>query len=206
MAGRPRGGTADKRQAILGGALTVFARDGYARSSIDAIAAEANVSTRTIYNHFQDKATLFQVVIQESADRVAARHIELIDRYLRKVTDPEEDLVDFGLAIGDPGEEEQTHFALVRQVHAESEHIPRAAVEAWLRSGPLKVRQALASRLAGIPGLDLPDPERAALHLMRLITPDPIPLRPPTPEETRAHVTAGIRAFLYGYRRADAPA
>ena len=29
------------------------------------------MSTRTIYNHFEDKARLFQAVIQESATRVA---------------------------------------------------------------------------------------------------------------------------------------
>jgi len=33
-------------------------RDGYTRASIDAISAEAGVSTRTIYNHFTDKAML----------------------------------------------------------------------------------------------------------------------------------------------------
>ena len=42
----------DKREAILRGALTVFARDGYTRASIDAIAKEGEVSTRTLYNHF----------------------------------------------------------------------------------------------------------------------------------------------------------
>ena len=46
----------DKRRAIIDGALAVFARDGYTRASIDAISAEAGVSTRTVYNHFTDKA------------------------------------------------------------------------------------------------------------------------------------------------------
>lgn len=62
----------------MAGALTVFARDGYMRASVDAIAAEAGVSTRTIYNHFQDKAQLFQTVIQESATRVAEAQIAII--------------------------------------------------------------------------------------------------------------------------------
>jgi len=61
----------DKRRAILRGALNVFAHDGYTRASIDAVAAEAGVSTRTIYNHFSDKAELFQTVIHESAAQVA---------------------------------------------------------------------------------------------------------------------------------------
>ena len=61
----------DKRQAILRGALSVFSRDGYSRASIDAIAKESEVSTRTLYNHFADKADLFRNVIQASASEAA---------------------------------------------------------------------------------------------------------------------------------------
>ncbi len=89
---------ADKRESILTGALEVFARDGYTRAGIDVIAKEAGVSTRTIYNHFGDKATLFQAVITASSDRVAAGHMSAIDNYLRKVTDLEDDLTDLGVA------------------------------------------------------------------------------------------------------------
>ncbi|MEV6149621.1 helix-turn-helix domain-containing protein [Nonomuraea sp. NPDC052129] len=60
------------RQAIMAGALTLFARDGYTRARRDAIAVEAGVSNRTIYNHFTDKAELFQAVMQESTQRVNA--------------------------------------------------------------------------------------------------------------------------------------
>jgi AcrR family transcriptional regulator len=87
---------------VLSGGLTVFARDGYARASIDVIAAEAQVSSRTIYNHFQDKAGLFRAVIQDSAQRVAAAQLGIVDRYLRKVTDLEADLVEFGIAWRTP--------------------------------------------------------------------------------------------------------
>ncbi|MEO3797428.1 TetR/AcrR family transcriptional regulator [Nonomuraea sp. B10E15] len=199
MAGRPRGGTAEKRQAILNGASTVFARDGYVRAGIESIAKEAGVSTRTIYNHFTDKASLFQAVIQESAARVQARHSELIDRHLRKVTDIEADLVDFALAFVAGNDQDAGHFALIRQIRAETEHIPRPAVEAWLRAGPLRVRSELAARLASLPGLRLDDAEVAALHLMALIAEDPVVLDPPSPEQARAHAVAAVRAFLRGY-------
>ncbi|MFC6936446.1 TetR/AcrR family transcriptional regulator [Actinomadura yumaensis] len=74
----------------------MFAQDGYARASIDAIAARAGVSTRTIYNHFADKAGLFEAVIHSSATRAADAQIAIVDRHLRKVVDLEADLVDFG--------------------------------------------------------------------------------------------------------------
>ncbi|TMR92365.1 TetR/AcrR family transcriptional regulator [Nonomuraea basaltis] len=201
---RSRGGLADKRRAILAGALTVFARDGYARASIDAIAATAGVSTRTIYNHFTDKAELFQAVIQESGHRAAESQIAVIDRHLRKITDLESDLIDFGRDLVVLAPENTDHFALVRQINAEAGHIPQAAIDAWQQTGPSRVRRELARRLeqAAERGLlNLRDPELAALHLMALLSvaaPSPHTAAP-SKEKTTEMVTASIRAFLHGH-------
>ncbi|SDI72292.1 DNA-binding transcriptional regulator, AcrR family [Actinokineospora alba] len=199
--GRPRGGQADKRRAILAGALTVFARDGYTRASVDAISAEAGVSTRTVYNHFQDKAHLFRAVIQESAERTAEAQLALVDRHLGKIVALEQDLIDFGVDLARPIAGTAEHFALVRQVNAEAAHIPPEAVEAWQEAGPLRVRRELGKRLAAIPGLRADAPERAALHLMALVSPwNPSFLAGAlTDAEITDAVTAGVRAFLYGY-------
>jgi AcrR family transcriptional regulator len=202
---RPRGGLADKRRAILAGGLTVFARDGYTRGSIDAISAQAGVSTRTIYNHFTDKAALFQAVIQESAARVAEAQIAIIDRHLSKVTDIEADLVDFGRAWIRPMPDYAEHRALVRHVNAEAGHIPAAAVEAWQRAGPLRVRAELSGRLRmladrGLLRVDAPD--RAALHFSVLISPPNPSFRGPSAaaeQEIEENIIAGVRAFLHGY-------
>jgi AcrR family transcriptional regulator len=196
----------DKRQAVLTGALTVFARDGYARASIDVIAAEAEVSTRTIYNHFQDKAGLFRAVIQDSAARVAAAQLEIIDRHLRKITDLEADLVDFALAWRAPMPDYAEHSALVRQVNAEAGHIPQAAIRAWQETGPLAVRRALADRLAAFAAdglLAVDDPLRAALHFSLLISGANPSYRGEslTTAEITEAVTTGVHAFLHGYGR-----
>lgn len=189
----------DKRRAILEGALEVFARDGYTRAGIDVIAKEAGVSTRTIYNHFQDKAALFQTVISQSADQVAEAHTAVIDSYLRKVTDLEDDLTELGMALTRRGATDHArHFALVRHIQADADHIPRPAVQAWQDAGPLRVRRHLADRLAALPGLRLDDPARAALHFTALISPDTA-YGAPAPDE--AYIRAGVRAFLYGYHR-----
>jgi TetR/AcrR family transcriptional regulator, mexJK operon transcriptional repressor len=58
--GNPR-----KRRAILDAAGTVFLRDGFARASIDVIAAEAKVSKQTVYNHFGDKERLFTAMTDD---------------------------------------------------------------------------------------------------------------------------------------------
>ena len=55
---------ATTRAAILAAAETLFLRDGYARTSMKAIAAQAGVSEKTMYLTFTSKATLLRQVIQ----------------------------------------------------------------------------------------------------------------------------------------------
>lgn len=199
---RSVGGLVDKHRSILDGALTIFARDGYTRASIDAIAAEAGVSTRTIYNHFQDKANLFQEVIQESAARVADAQIMIIENYFRKITDLEDDLVEFGLAWLAPMPDFADHSALVQQVNAEAGHIPKSAVSAWQKAGPQRVLEVLAGRLAQLTDLKVDNPTRAAHHFAVLIMPPNLSFPGALPHQgDRAEaVRAGVRVFLNGYR------
>jgi TetR/AcrR family transcriptional regulator, mexJK operon transcriptional repressor len=55
-----------KRQAILDAAIDVFLREGYARTSVDAIAAAAGVGKQTVYGHFGDKQRLFLAAVDEA--------------------------------------------------------------------------------------------------------------------------------------------
>jgi TetR/AcrR family transcriptional regulator of autoinduction and epiphytic fitness len=54
-----------KREAILNGATEVFIEYGFEVASMDKIAEVANVSKRTIYNHFPSKEVLFQAIVAE---------------------------------------------------------------------------------------------------------------------------------------------
>ncbi|KAA0023463.1 TetR/AcrR family transcriptional regulator [Antrihabitans cavernicola] len=194
----------DKRRSMLDGGLAVFARDGYSRASIDTIAGESGVSTRTIYNHFEDKAGLFRAVILESANQAAEHQMAIIDRHLRKVVDLEADLVEFGRAWATPDPDAAVHFALVRQINADSGHLPKDAIDGWQETGPMRVRRYLADRIAELIERGLlsgDDPFRMALHLSLLVT-----VRNPsfhgaehTAAETEAMVRAGVHAFLHGY-------
>jgi AcrR family transcriptional regulator len=186
---------AAKRQEVLAGALTVFARDGYARASIDVIAAAAGVSTRTLYNHFGDKACLFRAVIQDSATRVAAAQLAIIEQHLTEIADLETDLVTFGIAWRTPMPDYAEHSALVRQVNAEAGHIPQE---------PIAVRRALADRLAAFAAdglLRVDEPMRAALHFSLLISGANPSYRGEsmTPDDITDAVTTGVHAFLHGY-------
>jgi AcrR family transcriptional regulator len=184
----------------------VFARDGYTRASIEAIAVEAGVSTRTIYNHFAAKADLFQTVVEESAAPVAEAQIAIIDRHLRKIVDLEDDLVAFGRDLAAPMPDYGDHFSLVRQIDAEVGHIPPDAVEVWRQSGPVRVERELAAHLQQIADrglLRITDAHQAARHLMLLVG-GAVPFHHGVLATAEADideiVTAGVRAFLYGYQ------
>ena len=54
----------EKTEAILEGAMEEFLAHGYAATSMDRVATAAGVSKATVYSHFQDKESLFTVLIQ----------------------------------------------------------------------------------------------------------------------------------------------
>lgn len=62
----PRGRPKDpaKRSAILQAATTLFLGQGFAGTSMDAVAKQAGVSKLTVYSHFSDKETLFSSAIE----------------------------------------------------------------------------------------------------------------------------------------------
>ncbi|AZZ98859.1 TetR/AcrR family transcriptional regulator [Pseudoalteromonas sp. R3] len=54
-----------KRQAIIDGALSAFQQYGVSDTSMDKIAQTAQVSKRTVYNHFESKEQLVTHIIKE---------------------------------------------------------------------------------------------------------------------------------------------
>lgn len=62
--GRPK--DLEKRQRILNAAKQLFLQHGYHGSSMNQIALKAGVTKLTVYNHFQDKATLFSCAVEET--------------------------------------------------------------------------------------------------------------------------------------------
>ncbi|AZD00372.1 TetR/AcrR family transcriptional regulator [Pseudomonas chlororaphis] len=64
--GRPK--DLAKRQAILEAAKALFLSNGYANTSMDAVAAEAGVSKLTVYSHFNDKETLFSAAVMAKCE------------------------------------------------------------------------------------------------------------------------------------------
>ena len=53
------------REQVLQAALRVFRRKGYAATTLEAIAQEAGFTRGAIYSHFEGKAQLYQLLIQQ---------------------------------------------------------------------------------------------------------------------------------------------
>jgi TetR/AcrR family transcriptional regulator of autoinduction and epiphytic fitness len=68
-----------KRSAILAAAAEQFRTHGYENASVDGIAALAEVSKRTVYNHFPSKETLFAETIMHMFESSAGM-LELVYR------------------------------------------------------------------------------------------------------------------------------
>ena len=66
-AGRPTAEVAEqKRMNLILVALEEFARSGFHAASLRDIAEKAEVSSRTLYNHFPDKLALFEASLEHS--------------------------------------------------------------------------------------------------------------------------------------------
>ncbi|MFF9277496.1 TetR/AcrR family transcriptional regulator [Streptomyces griseosporeus] len=205
----------EKQIAIASAAGTVFGREGYARASVDALAAAAGVSTRTLYNHFPDgKAQLFRTVFTWTSAQVKDAQIDRIQAVLDparlpRPEDLERDLVALARFLVDLMADFPDHFALVRHIHAEADPVPPEVLRAWQKTGPEPVRRALTEAMGHLADAGMVDTHGdAALtagHYTVLTWQAIVQLShhgiPPLPrDETDRLIGGGVAAFLRAYR------
>ncbi len=65
----------ERREQILAAATEAFARNGFAATSLDDIAAQAGVARVLLYRHFDSKTDLYQAVLDRMCARLEA-HVE----------------------------------------------------------------------------------------------------------------------------------
>ncbi len=166
--GRPRRGTeAARTDALIGAATRVFLRDGYGRASIDKVACEAAVSTRTIYERFKNKADLLAAVITRLVERdmesvLATAELERMD--LRQA------LITIGETITGRACDPDA-AALFRIVATEAQHFPELAAK-MRGSTKARVDNAIANYFRSQirrGQLVLSDPDRAAVLFTQMI-------------------------------------
>lgn len=205
----------EKQLAIAGASCTVFGREGYTRATVDELAAAAGISTRTLYNHFPGgKAMLFAAVVTWTSGQVRDAQIAQIEAALNPERPPrpedlERDLVAFAHRVIGLMTDYADHFALVRHIRAEADHVPREVLEAWVNAGPGPVSRALADAMAGLEAAGLIDVRGDAMlagaHFMALTSHSISHLSHyevvPLPKEQTDHLIAGgVGAFLRAYR------
>ncbi|MEU6742188.1 TetR/AcrR family transcriptional regulator [Streptosporangium sandarakinum] len=203
-----REGAREKRVAIISAARELFARQGVDSVSMDAVAARAGVSKRTVYDYFGDKNRLFLAILSETSDTLNASVRRALDRHL-----PEDGTITTVLAL------EEAITALVvelgRTLVGSADYAAAFALvtqRRWREPGSqddivtVSAEGALAHRIAHFANaglLDTDDPRTAAGHLAALTIllayndqPDPATA---DPERIRQIMTSGARAFIRAY-------
>jgi AcrR family transcriptional regulator len=209
--GRAAGGSGPKGEAIAGAAVRLFLRDGYERTSVDAIAAEAGVSKRTIYNRYGDKENLFLSVLRDSYVAMMVTFRDIAEAHLGEARlatgdgDVQQELTAFAREVAARLTTAPDRTALVRLILAEAPFFPgliRAAM------GPQTMHGIIAghlARLAEAGRLAIDDPDEAAEHLVAL-TSNQINARtlfgtvPISDADLDRLITGGVAAFVRAYR------
>src|SRR3954463_14969243 len=79
---------ADKREAILRAAISVFAHNGYFNSKVADIAREAGIADGTVYLYFKSKEEILHSIFDRSVEEALGAAKEQVKR----ITDPGEKL------------------------------------------------------------------------------------------------------------------
>jgi len=163
-----------KRRAILAAGHELFLKQGYQGTTVDQIAAKAQVSKQTVYKQFGDKEELVFDIVSAVLENAAAPVLERIAA-LAETTDLEGDLAE--LAV------EYLHTVLAepvtqlrRLVIAEAGRLPRLA-EMYYRRAPATTLEALAGTFGRLNDRGLlrdTDPSMAADHFAFLVVGRPI--------------------------------
>ncbi|HUN36702.1 MAG TPA: TetR/AcrR family transcriptional regulator [Trebonia sp.] len=196
-----------KRDAIARAALTLFAVDGYERTSVDAIATEAGVSKRTVYTHYGDKETLFLSVVRDTYDGMLARISEIVD-HVPWDRDLGAALTKCATDITRSIVRSPERSTLARLLITEAPHFPDVIELLHTREiAPLIA--APLERLAAAGRLIVTDGKQAAEHLAAL-TFGQVSSRslmgtvPLGEEETARLIKGGVQVFLRAYTPASA--
>ncbi|RYJ28967.1 TetR-family transcriptional regulator [Streptomyces sp. L-9-10] len=198
-----REGSTRKRAAILSAARELFLADGFDRTSVDAVAARAEVSKRTVYDYFGDKQTLLQAVVDAVGQSLVTTIRGILDDTLThpiEAADLEDVLVTFSMRIATDMLGSAEYATLQRLVRAEAGH----RGENSMADTP---DEALAERFAAFAAaglLDVPDARLAADQFIALTF--GVPLNrfgsANATEDTRVRplIVEGVRTFLRAYR------
>jgi len=190
-----------KRQKILDAAVSLFTEQGYAATSMDFIAKNADVSKQTVYSHFGSKDELFSASVEYKCES-----LHILDLSQHDLSDPQTIL--FKLA------QNFTDFITSKEACAvhkicvfESTTYPQVS-EMFYKAGPLRVTNEvtlLMAKLHQLKILDIENPKQAALQFLNMMkgelwmqTEFNIKDRI-SPEEVEKYLRDSVAFFIRGY-------
>lgn len=157
--GGSRTATGRKVPDVLAGAKQVFLERGYAGTSMDEVAAAAQVSKRTLYQYFPSKEALFAAVVQS---RVADSN-QLLEEQVQRTQDEPASLLELAQTLLERVMTDDVS-RLYRMVLPEVNRLPELG-EALLKVGltaTLAEIESILVRIAKARGVTLEDPAFAA--------------------------------------------
>ncbi|MGG3310675.1 TetR/AcrR family transcriptional regulator [Paenibacillus lautus] len=196
-----RKGSADKRAKIIAAARDLFLSEGFDRSSVDAVAAKAGVSKRTVYDYYGDKQNLLLAVVEETSSAVLDMIEQGISDHLWEFEDLEQTLILFCEQIVASANGSSDYKALIRLVMMEAANLPDSFFEKLDNATEEGIiRKFTEFGQTGL--LNVPDPQMAAKHFAAL-TFLLVFNQPKTgtleEEQTKRIITEGVRVFLCAY-------
>ncbi|MCU1481866.1 MAG: hypothetical protein JWQ19_2652 [Subtercola sp.] len=200
-----RAGSAHKRAAILGAARELFLADGFERTSVDAIAARAGVSKRTVYDYYGEKRALLLAVVEQAMDSlISAIQRSVDDNLTDDLTSVEglrSALVGFARSVTESALGSSDYSALMRLVSAESANLPELEERVTTEPEDLVSERFLRYGRRGL--LEVPNPRLAADHFVALTMASTASAigRPVAQSDasTRQMIADGVDVFLRAY-------
>jgi len=119
------GKSRSKKEQIVQAAIKVFLENGYAGTSMNRVAAEADVIKATIYSHFKDKEELFAAIIEEVTFKRLQADTPEFEQFLNSL--PPDEFVNFLTQKFRLLSQSEEYRALLRVVIGESERFPELA-------------------------------------------------------------------------------
>jgi TetR/AcrR family transcriptional regulator, regulator of autoinduction and epiphytic fitness len=151
----------EKTVAILDGAMAVFLEHGYVGTTMDRVAAIARVSKPTIYNHFHDKETLFNALVEQWVQK--NQWATLPEEMLRSTSSvpAEQGLRQLAANMLHSCLDDPEKITFIRLVLGESGRFP-ALGQAFVQHMDKPMLVTLTHYLSSHPDVDLADPQAAA--------------------------------------------
>lgn len=150
--------SADKREAILAGAMQEFLEHGYAGARVDRLVKAAGVSKATVYRHFPDKEALFIALIQKMALR---KELFRQQNFHPENQEPAEFLKQYALGMMENVAEDPQILTFLRIILGESDRFPQLA-RAFVKNVEKQSLDCLTEYFATHPELKIADPEVTA--------------------------------------------